>query len=72
MKMKIEFEVGKTAHNQTVLMVAKPQTDGTYRYDLVRHAANQRDETVVLFDLTDEALEGIAQAHARVRELTGK
>lgn len=69
MRMKIEFELGKTAHNQPVLMVAKSQTDGTYRFDLVKNAANQRDDTVVLFDLTDEVLEGIAQAHAKMKEL---
>lgn len=67
--MKIEFDLGKTAHNQPVLMVAKPQTDGTYRYDLVKNAVNQRDDTVVLFDLTDEVLQGIAQAHAKMKEL---
>lgn len=69
MRMKIEFDLGKTAHNQPVLMVAKPQTDGTYRYDLVKNAVNQRDDTVVLFDLTDEVLQGIAQAHAKMKEL---
>lgn len=69
MKMKIEFDLGRTAHNQAVLMVAKPQTDGTYRYDLVKNAANQRDDTVVLFDLTDETLDGIAKAHTKMKEL---
>lgn len=69
MKMKIEFDVGKTAHNQTVVLTAKPQNDGTYRYDLVKHAACQRDDTVVLFDLTDETLAEIAAAHAKMKEL---
>lgn len=69
MRMKIEFDLGKTAYNQPVLMVAKPQADGSYRYDLVKNAVNQRDDKVVMFDLTNEVLDGIAQAHAKMKEL---
>ena len=69
MKMKIEFDVGKTAHGQPVVLKANPQNDGTYRYDLVKHPVGQRDDTVVLFDLTDETLAAIAEAHAKMKEL---
>lgn len=69
MKMKIEFEVGTTAHMQPVVLVAKPQDKGGYRYDLVKQAINQRDDTVVLFDLTDETLAAIGAAYLRMKEL---
>lgn len=69
MDMEIKFTLGKTVHQQPVLLVAKPQANGTYLYDLVKQAVGQQDDTVVVFNLTDDTLEAIAQAHAKMKEL---
>jgi hypothetical protein len=68
MKVRIDFDLGSTAHRQPLQLVAKPQNDGTFRYDLVKHAGNQRDDTVTLFDLSDESLEAITKAHAMMKD----
>lgn len=69
MKMRIDFDLGATAHGQPLQLVAHPVNGGGYRYDLVKHPANQRDDKVTIFDLPDEALAAIAEAHHKMKEI---
>ena len=67
--MKVEIDVGKTAHNQTVVLVAQKEANGSWIYQLVKHAANQRDDTDCLYGLTDAVLESITKAHAKLKAM---
>lgn len=67
--MKIEFDVGKTVHSQSVVLLATQQSNGTWLYELVKHAAGQRDDTVHLPNLTDETMAAIGAAYQRTKEM---
>lgn len=67
--MKVVIEVGQTVHKQTVALVAEKQPNASWKYMLVKHAANQLDDTVQLYGLTDAVLESIAKAHAKVKAM---
>lgn len=67
--MKVEFDVGKTVHNQTVVLMAEKTPNGSWNYQLVKHAANQRDDTVQLYGLTDAMLESMTKAHAKLKAM---
>lgn len=67
--MKVEIEVGQTVYKQTVALVAEKQPNASWKYMLVKHAENQRDDTVQLYGLTDVVLESIAKAHAKVKAM---
>ena len=58
MQHKIIIKVGETRHGQPVEVVK--DYDGNYT--IVKHAANQRDETVVMTDLDRSIIENIAKA----------
>lgn len=65
--VSMTFYVGQTPHQQAVKLIAQPKAGGGFLYDLEKEAANQRDDTVRLFDLTDDVLDGIAKAHAAIK-----
>ncbi|MBL8386994.1 MAG: hypothetical protein JNK17_02035 [Hydrogenophaga sp.] len=67
--MKIEIDVGKTSHSQSVVLVATQQSNGTWLYELVKHAAAQRDDTVHMPNLTDETMAAICAAYLKTKAL---
>ncbi len=67
--MKIEIDVGKTAFSQSVVLMASQQSNGTWLYELVKHAAGQRDDTVHLPNLTDETMAAICAAYQKTKAL---
>jgi len=65
---RMEFELGKTTHEQRVVLVAHPRPGGAgYQYDLVKHPQGQRDDTVRIFSLTDEVLDALCAAHQKAK-----
>ena len=67
--MRVEIDVGKTTQNQTVLLKASQQGDGSWQYDLVKLPLGHRDGLVHLLGLTDAVLGAIAKAHAQVKSI---
>lgn len=69
MGLRIEIDVGKTVHNQSVVLLATQQSNGTWLYELVKHAAGQRDDTVHMPYLTEETMAAIGAAYLKTKAL---
>ena len=59
--MKIEYELGVTKHSQRLTFTAD-KTGPITTYQITKHAAGQRDDTVILFGLTDDVMDELAKA----------
>ena len=66
--MKLEFELGVTQHSQRVTLIVD-KTSQRPAYAITKHAANQRDDTVQLYGLTDENMDLLAKAVKIAREV---
>lgn len=58
---RIEFDVGQTRHGQAVRLVREIR-DGVPDWQLIRDAANQRDEGATVTGLTPEIIANMAKA----------
>jgi len=60
--LKIEFEVGKTRHNQTVKLIREHQSNGVPTWTIQKIAADQRDETDTIRGLDETTILRMAEA----------
>lgn len=65
----IKFDVGKTCHGQNVELIASRQPNGKMLYSIKKHAANQLDETVTIFNIEPETMDRINQAVQVIKRL---
>lgn len=70
--MKVEIEVGKTVHNQSLkLVAARAQPGDPWLFGLFKEAVSQRDEPDAIRGLSMEVLEAIGKAVATVKGIDG-
>lgn len=67
--MKIGIDVGCTIYNQSVELVARRATpQEPWVFDIVKHAAGQRDDTDTIHNLPADVIEAMARAVADVKK----